>query len=250
MNGLAEFALGLGLFFVGMQMVGEQLRQLSGPAFRSLVARFTASAWAGAGLGVLAGAMMQSATGVTFILANMVASGLIEGAGFVTGHLVDERRPDGARVRRHARHSPLGGLDRRDFRDRSVAFAQSPGATGGQRARWRRVAAAGFAIHGSRSRAAQECRVAAIVFCKHAHLAAAGFPERVSVGGDLAIEHRGDAAGDHAGEDVELGIRRDADLWHESGCDRSAFAAIGGKCTAAGLQLVHFEDLFAWSAAR
>ncbi len=77
MNELAEFSLGLGIFFVGMQMVGEYLRQLSGPSFRSLVTRFTSSAWAGAGLGLAAGAMMQSATGVTFILVNMVASGLV-----------------------------------------------------------------------------------------------------------------------------------------------------------------------------
>jgi phosphate:Na+ symporter len=77
MNELAEFVLGLGLFFVGMQMVGEYLRQLSGPSFRSLVTRFTATPWAGAALGLAAGAMMQSATGVTFILVNMVESGLI-----------------------------------------------------------------------------------------------------------------------------------------------------------------------------
>ena len=38
-----------------MQMVGEYLRQLSGPTFRSLVARFTASAWAGGTLGLLLG---------------------------------------------------------------------------------------------------------------------------------------------------------------------------------------------------
>ncbi len=77
MNVLAEFALGLGIFFVGMQMVGEHLRQLSGPSFRALVARSTSSRWSGVGLGLVAGAMMQSATGVTFILVSMVASGLI-----------------------------------------------------------------------------------------------------------------------------------------------------------------------------
>ncbi|HVU86251.1 MAG TPA: Na/Pi symporter [Pirellulales bacterium] len=77
MNVLAEFALGLGIFFVGMQMVGEHLRQLSGPSFRALVARSTSSPWSGVGLGLVAGAMMQSATGVTFILVNMVTAGLI-----------------------------------------------------------------------------------------------------------------------------------------------------------------------------
>jgi phosphate:Na+ symporter len=77
MNELAEFALGLGIFFVGMQMVGEHLRQLSGPSFRALVARSTSSLGSGVGLGLVAGAMMQSATGVTFILVNMVAAGMI-----------------------------------------------------------------------------------------------------------------------------------------------------------------------------
>lgn len=77
MNTLAGFALGLGIFFVGMQLVAEHLRQLSGPSFRALVSRFTSSPWAGSALGLTAGAMMQSATGVTFILVNMVASGLI-----------------------------------------------------------------------------------------------------------------------------------------------------------------------------
>jgi phosphate:Na+ symporter len=77
MTELAEFALGLGVFFVGMQMVGEHLHQLSGPTFRSLVARFTASAWTGGAVGLLFGLLMQSATGVTFVLVNMVTSGLI-----------------------------------------------------------------------------------------------------------------------------------------------------------------------------
>ncbi len=77
MNALAGFALGLGIFFVGMQLVAEHLRQLSGPSFRALVTRFTSSPWAGSVLGLAMGAMMQSATGVTFILVNMVASGLI-----------------------------------------------------------------------------------------------------------------------------------------------------------------------------
>ncbi len=77
MNALAEFALGLGLFFVGMQLVGEHLRQLSGPTFRKLLAPRPRRASRAAGLGLAAGAMMQSATGVTFILVNMVTAGLV-----------------------------------------------------------------------------------------------------------------------------------------------------------------------------
>ncbi|HEY4311470.1 MAG TPA: Na/Pi symporter [Pirellulales bacterium] len=78
MNELAEFVLGLGIFFVGLQMVGEHLRQLSGPGFRTLIARFTAARGASAALGLAAGLLMQSATGVTFLLTNMVAAGLLD----------------------------------------------------------------------------------------------------------------------------------------------------------------------------
>ena len=60
MNVLAEFALGLGIFFVGMQMVGEHLRQLQRPVVSRLVARSTSSHWSGIGLGLVAGAMMRA----------------------------------------------------------------------------------------------------------------------------------------------------------------------------------------------
>ena len=69
--------LGLGLFFIGMHMVGENLRRLTSRSFRTLVARFTADSIRGSLLGAAFGALMQSATAVTFILVNMVGSGLI-----------------------------------------------------------------------------------------------------------------------------------------------------------------------------
>src|SRR4051812_8363673 len=78
---LSLLVLELGLFFVGMQSVGTNLRQLTGPTFRSALARTTGSPWLSAGLGVVFGALMQSATAVTFILISMVGSGLLTAAG-------------------------------------------------------------------------------------------------------------------------------------------------------------------------
>ncbi len=72
-----QLILGLGLFFLGMQQVGENLRRLSGPSFRKRVARTTGSPVETGVLGLIFGALMQSATAVTFILVSMVGSGLI-----------------------------------------------------------------------------------------------------------------------------------------------------------------------------
>jgi phosphate:Na+ symporter len=77
MQVFGQLILGLGLFFLGMHQVGENLRRLSGPSFRSLMARTTGSPLEASMLGLVFGVLMQSATAVTFILVNMVASGLI-----------------------------------------------------------------------------------------------------------------------------------------------------------------------------
>lgn len=77
MQVFGHLILGLGLFFLGMQLVGENLRRLSGPSFRKLMARSTGSAWEAGIAGVVFGVLMQSATAVTFILVSMVSSGLI-----------------------------------------------------------------------------------------------------------------------------------------------------------------------------
>jgi phosphate:Na+ symporter len=74
---IGQMVLGLGLFFIGMHLVGENLRHLSSHSFRTLVARLTADSFRGSLLGAVFGALMQSATAVTFILVNMVGSGLI-----------------------------------------------------------------------------------------------------------------------------------------------------------------------------
>jgi phosphate:Na+ symporter len=70
--------LGLGLFFLGLRLIGDNLRRLSGSSFRNIIKRTTHSTLLGAGLGTLAGAVMQSATAVTFILVSLTDSGLIK----------------------------------------------------------------------------------------------------------------------------------------------------------------------------
>ncbi len=80
MSPLNSLVLGLGLFFLGLQLVGQNLRQLSSGSFRNLVKSATHTPLLAAVLGLVAGALMQSATAVTFILVSMVGSGLIQTA--------------------------------------------------------------------------------------------------------------------------------------------------------------------------
>jgi phosphate:Na+ symporter len=77
MEGLSSLVLGLGLFFLGMQLVGENLRRLSGKSFRHVMQRVSTRPALAALAGVGFGALMQSATAVTFVLAGMQRSGLV-----------------------------------------------------------------------------------------------------------------------------------------------------------------------------
>lgn len=72
--------LGLGLFFLGLQLTGQNMRALSGGSLRQLVRGATGTPWISGICGLIAGALMQSATAVTFILVSMMGSGLIESA--------------------------------------------------------------------------------------------------------------------------------------------------------------------------
>jgi Na+/phosphate symporter len=56
------------------------MRALSGGSFRNLVRGLTDSPWLTALCGLFAGALMQSATVVTFILVSMLDSGIIQSA--------------------------------------------------------------------------------------------------------------------------------------------------------------------------
>jgi len=70
--------LGLGLFFLGLQLTGQNMRALSGGGLRLLVRRATGRPWVSGVCGLVAGALMQSATAVTFILVSMIGSGMIQ----------------------------------------------------------------------------------------------------------------------------------------------------------------------------
>ncbi len=78
MSPLNGLIFGLGLFFLGLRLVGENLRRLSGSGFRTLIKQGTHSPLAGGVLGFVAGALMQSATAVTFILVSMTDTGLLK----------------------------------------------------------------------------------------------------------------------------------------------------------------------------
>ena len=74
---LSTLVLGLGLFFLGIQLIGMSLRQLAGASFRTLVQRTTHSPLLASLVGLVFGGLMQSATAVTFILVGLASSGLI-----------------------------------------------------------------------------------------------------------------------------------------------------------------------------
>ncbi len=68
---------GVGLLFVGMWLLSENLKTLAGPRLRMLASRLANNRFAGFGWGTLAGAMTQSSPAVTFITISMLRSGLI-----------------------------------------------------------------------------------------------------------------------------------------------------------------------------
>lgn len=68
---------GLGLFFIGVKLIGGNLKQMAGRRFRALIARAVANPVAAAALGTSAGALTQSTNAVTFITINTVTAGLI-----------------------------------------------------------------------------------------------------------------------------------------------------------------------------
>jgi len=77
MSPVNALIFGLGLFFLGLRLVGENLTRLSGGGLRNGISLTTRRPVLRMALGVAAGALMQSATAVTFICVSMVAAGLI-----------------------------------------------------------------------------------------------------------------------------------------------------------------------------
>lgn len=81
MHGLSTLILGLGLFFLGIQLVGENLRRLSSPSFGRAIRRVSERPLLAGLTGLGFGAVMESATAVVFILAGMARSGLVTARG-------------------------------------------------------------------------------------------------------------------------------------------------------------------------
>lgn len=68
---------GLALFFVGIQRLSSQLRQITGRNFRMMLRRATSNPLLSALAGALLGATMQTGSAITFILVSMVGAGMI-----------------------------------------------------------------------------------------------------------------------------------------------------------------------------
>ncbi|QDU64232.1 Na+/Pi-cotransporter [Planctomycetes bacterium Pan216] len=68
---------GLGLFFLGMRLIGDNLKKASGQRFREFLAKLTGNIWASSLAGLFAGALLQSSSAIVLIMANMQAAGLI-----------------------------------------------------------------------------------------------------------------------------------------------------------------------------
>jgi phosphate:Na+ symporter len=71
------FIGGLAFFFLGVDGIKTNLRQLTSRRFRAVMSRLTASAPLAAMWGVFFGAITQSATAVSFIMVGMISSGLL-----------------------------------------------------------------------------------------------------------------------------------------------------------------------------
>ena len=74
----ATLFAGLGLFFVGIRLISEHLRQLADRRLRTLVGRATASDRSAAALGLVGGAISQSIHAVIFVLISLVTAGVLD----------------------------------------------------------------------------------------------------------------------------------------------------------------------------
>ncbi|MGE0449313.1 MAG: Na/Pi cotransporter family protein [Vicinamibacterales bacterium] len=72
----ANVIAGLGLFFSGIRLIDAHLRQATGRRLRTAVGHLTQSPWIAAGVGLVTGALVQTTSGILFILVSLVASGL------------------------------------------------------------------------------------------------------------------------------------------------------------------------------
>ena len=77
---LANMVAGLGLFFSGLRMVDDNLRQATGRRLRTIIGWLTRNAWVADLVGVLTGALVQSSSGIVFMLVSEGSVGTAERA--------------------------------------------------------------------------------------------------------------------------------------------------------------------------
>jgi len=68
---------GLGLFFIGVRLIGSSLRLVAGRRFRTFITKITYKGWVSAMFGIMSGAITQSTSAVTFIMTGMISAGLM-----------------------------------------------------------------------------------------------------------------------------------------------------------------------------
>lgn len=77
MEMFSTFFAGLGLLFIGIHFIADNLKRLSGRTFRRRVSAATRSHLSASAVGVLAGGLTQSSNAVTLIAISMIQAGLV-----------------------------------------------------------------------------------------------------------------------------------------------------------------------------
>ena len=73
----ANLFAGLGLFFIGIKFISENMKQMTGRSFRRFASLFSTNPFLAALAGVVSGALVQSTTAVTFVMTSLVSSRMI-----------------------------------------------------------------------------------------------------------------------------------------------------------------------------
>ena len=79
LEALGRLLGGLGLFFVGMRMLTENLKVLTTRRVRRIAVGWVPNRYAAWGWGVLSGSVIQSMAGMTYIAISMVRANIISG---------------------------------------------------------------------------------------------------------------------------------------------------------------------------
>ena len=74
---IGGFAGGLGLFFMGLNLLTQHLKALANRRVRQSAAKWTSSRWSGCLWGVVAGAVTQTMPALTFVTIGMLRSGIL-----------------------------------------------------------------------------------------------------------------------------------------------------------------------------